>query len=451
MSSIRCSPAIGADGTIYIGSWDARLYALDPDGSLKWSYKTGQAVSSSPAVSSDGTIYFGSEDGNIYALDPDGSLKWSYQSDNYVFSSPVIDADGTVYIGSHDGNIYALNPDGSLKWSYPTGSYVLSSPAIGADGIVYVGGTGDNKVYALDPEDGSLILSFQTGDMVKSSPAIGDDGAVYIGSYDGKVYALNHNFTLRWSFQTGNRIISSPAIAKDGTIYIGCMDCRVYAFGGDESYCFYDADNDGYGDTKKGINATSCPEGYVTDNTDCDDQDDSIYPGASELCDGKDNDCDDIIPNNEVDSDDDGHLACNDCNDNDDTVYPEATGTHEGKDNNCNGIIDSDEKKAFSPGYSYPTYMPLMLSPWLQPFQPGPMNYKQQALTPLLPSMQYDIYQQFPWDIGYQTPFYQNIFSRYIYQYNQPGSFFNQSYWSWPYFKSLNIFNNQFSAPAFYY
>ncbi|MDN5325305.1 MAG: hypothetical protein PWP02_1024, partial [Thermosipho sp. (in: thermotogales)] len=50
------SPAIGADGTIYVGSDDDYLYAINPDGSLKWKI---YGINNSPAIDSDGTIYVG--------------------------------------------------------------------------------------------------------------------------------------------------------------------------------------------------------------------------------------------------------------------------------------------------------------------------------------------------------------------------------------------------------
>ena len=52
------SPAIGSDGTIYVGSDYDDLYAINPDGSIKWEFNAGRGrVDSSPTIGSDGTIY----------------------------------------------------------------------------------------------------------------------------------------------------------------------------------------------------------------------------------------------------------------------------------------------------------------------------------------------------------------------------------------------------------
>jgi len=95
---------------------------------LKWSYTTGGEVSSSPAIGADGTVYVGSYDDKLYAFNPDGSLKWFYTTGADVTCSPAIGADGTVYVGSNDGKLYAINPDGSPKWAYTAGGYVAFLP-----------------------------------------------------------------------------------------------------------------------------------------------------------------------------------------------------------------------------------------------------------------------------------------------------------------------------------
>ncbi|KLO24249.1 hypothetical protein X275_00765 [Marinitoga sp. 1197] len=231
--SVYSSPAIGADGTIYVGSYDNYIYAINPDGSLKWKFETEALISSSPAIGADGTIYVGSYDNYIYAINPDGSLKWKFETGEWVKSSPAIGTDGTVFVGSYDNYIYAINPDGSLKWKFETGSDVASSPAIGADGTVFVGSY-DNYIYAINP-DGSLKWKFETGSDVASSPAIGADGTIYVGSYDNYIYAINPDGSLKWKFETGSDVASSPAIGADNTIYIGSKDGYMYTINPDGS------------------------------------------------------------------------------------------------------------------------------------------------------------------------------------------------------------------------
>jgi hypothetical protein len=53
-------------------------------------------------------LYFGSDDGYVYALNPDGSLKWRYLTGNAVKSSPAIADNGVMYVGSSDYSLYAL-------------------------------------------------------------------------------------------------------------------------------------------------------------------------------------------------------------------------------------------------------------------------------------------------------------------------------------------------------
>jgi len=106
IGEIRTSPAIGPDGTIYIGSRDGNLYAVTLEGDEKWLFPIGSEVRSSPAVDSDGTIYVGAADAKLYAITPDGDKKWEFQTGqgkgregNGVDSSPAIGHDGTDLCG----------------------------------------------------------------------------------------------------------------------------------------------------------------------------------------------------------------------------------------------------------------------------------------------------------------------------------------------------------------
>ncbi|MEZ5014075.1 MAG: MopE-related protein [Chitinophagales bacterium] len=74
-------------------------------------------------------------------------------------------------------------------------------------------------------------------------------------------------------------------------------DCSGVADDGLTFATWYpDADADGYGDAYTGISTCDgAPLGYIADNTDCDDTQNTVYPGAPEICDGYDNDCNGLV------------------------------------------------------------------------------------------------------------------------------------------------------------
>jgi len=95
------------DGTVIVGSRDGYLYAVKADGTLKWKYQTDEAIDqSSPAAGSDGTIYIGSWDNCLHAVNPaTGEVKWKFKGAEGTYgmvSSPSVGAGGTIYIGSTD-------------------------------------------------------------------------------------------------------------------------------------------------------------------------------------------------------------------------------------------------------------------------------------------------------------------------------------------------------------
>jgi outer membrane protein assembly factor BamB len=143
-SSIRGSPAIGEDGTIYIGTSGGIMFAMNPSGILKWQFVThsGQFTYSSPSIGPDGTIYIGSasSDFSLYAFTSIGSLKWQFVSANQIFASPSITPDGNIVFNLYSSNyVYCISPSASLIWQVSmTSSSQYTSPVIGADGMIYL-------------------------------------------------------------------------------------------------------------------------------------------------------------------------------------------------------------------------------------------------------------------------------------------------------------------------
>jgi outer membrane protein assembly factor BamB len=73
---------------------------VNPDGLEKWRFPIPDTAGSSPAIGADGTIYMGSSDRNLYAINPNGSLKWKFFLESWHQNCPAIAPDGSVYIGA---------------------------------------------------------------------------------------------------------------------------------------------------------------------------------------------------------------------------------------------------------------------------------------------------------------------------------------------------------------
>ncbi len=238
-SSFNSSPAIGADGTVYFGSHDGNLHAVNPDGTGKWVAQIGSGrINGAPAIGEDGMIFVGLGR-DFVGLDPHGTVRWKFSHGGFPswFSSAAIGDDGTLYVGAYDWYFYALDPvSGAVDWRRYIAGYQISSPAIDEDGNVFVGGgsAGGNDaqhVHAFTGEGGNWWpWGFFTGNDVISSPALGADGTLYIGSYARKIFAISTAYpTAKWEFRTEDIVWASPVIGLDGTVYVGDLAGHFYA------------------------------------------------------------------------------------------------------------------------------------------------------------------------------------------------------------------------------
>ncbi|WP_426748872.1 MopE-related protein [Myxococcus faecalis] len=160
-------------------------------------------------------------------------------------------------------------------------------------------------------------------------------------------------------------------------------NCNGSVDEGVQSTWYRDADGDGYGHASSTTQACSKPSGYVSNATDCNDGSASIHPGASEVCDGVDNNCaggaDEGLTTytwyRDADGDSYGNASVStqncrqpsgyvsntsDCNDGSSGIRPGASESCDGVDNNCNGSVDEGVlptwyRDADGDGYGYPT------------------------------------------------------------------------------------------------
>ena len=158
--------------TLYIGS-NKGLTALDlsanPDPpTILWTLATSGNVDQTPALASDGTLYVGAILGSektLYAVKPDGSIKWQYgpfKNRSSASAYPIVGADGVVYVGFGQG-VYAFTPAGTLVWSFLTTNSIISFPCIGGTATAANGGLAilylpsrDHNLYAISHTRGGV-------------------------------------------------------------------------------------------------------------------------------------------------------------------------------------------------------------------------------------------------------------------------------------------------------
>ncbi len=223
------SPAIGEDGTIYVGSLDGKLYAIDKSGDFLWSFPTNYWVRTSPCIAKNGTVYFVSDSDYLYALEASGGLEWKFLIHGYVIGDPSI-RNGVVYVGTQNGYLYSVK-NGKELWEKKLNGRIDMSPSIDKNGILYVG-TSNGVLYAVDT-NGKTIWKASLSGPLFSSPAIGQNGFIYVATIapkDGEVYCVNsENGEIKWSKNIEGEIYASPVIGKDGTVYIASTKGILYA------------------------------------------------------------------------------------------------------------------------------------------------------------------------------------------------------------------------------
>lgn len=195
------SPAIGPDGTIYVVA--DSVYALTLNGKRKWTFPPPEdgEFATSPIVDFESNIYIGGNDGYLYAILPNGRLRWraAVLDEDQIRSDLAIGLGDTILLGCEDGMVYKKGRYGPLISVYETDDEVLACPVMDEVGHIYFLSE-DGYFYCLE-RDGRLrwkleIALSEKSVLITSGATIGKDGTIYVGTQDNILYAFNGAFSI---------------------------------------------------------------------------------------------------------------------------------------------------------------------------------------------------------------------------------------------------------------
>jgi eukaryotic-like serine/threonine-protein kinase len=228
-------------GTVYVGSSDGGVYALDIEtGSIRWRFAMGAPVFTGVTPLEDGSMLAGAMDGSVVRLGPDARAIWRMKTGGAVTATPVA-ADGVVVVGCRDYLLYGHRlEDGAGIWTYSYGfSWVESTPAV-VGGAVYVGGSDWARVSEFEAKTGRTRWATSVGGLSWGTPLVTDD-TVYAGTvcqrgallpHRGGVVAIERRTgILKWRVEQGFPDKAAPFGGVPGSL--ARDDARILAAGFD--------------------------------------------------------------------------------------------------------------------------------------------------------------------------------------------------------------------------
>jgi len=152
------SPPPVHNGTVYFGSFDNNLYAVDVNtGRMKWKFRTGIYGNGVLPVLHNDVIYHASRDGFVYAITLEGKQIWRFSTKHNI-CVPIVH-DEKLFFGSEDRFLYCLSLDGRLLWKKEFESIIFIRP-VAKDNVVYFT-CWDCNVYALDIDTQKVLWKFR--------------------------------------------------------------------------------------------------------------------------------------------------------------------------------------------------------------------------------------------------------------------------------------------------
>jgi hypothetical protein len=186
---ILAEPIVARDGTIYVGSSNASLYALAADGGARWTFTVPYDAGPDAApIGISGAVAIGADSNvRVSARTPASTLYSLRPSDGQIVGQRAVsDSESPLVIGP-DGTIYLIGVGEDLRWLFPNGTDNVTYPAGGSDYTV---------------------------------PAIGEDNSLYVAAADGEMARLSPDGSTLWSttYDASANALAYMALAPDGTL-----------------------------------------------------------------------------------------------------------------------------------------------------------------------------------------------------------------------------------------
>lgn len=252
-SSDAAHPALGHDGVVYAAAGTGGVSAAEPGGALRWTYPCG-AAANAPVVDSAGTVYVSCQDARLYAIDNTGSLKWWLPTFDTSCSSVSIAEDGTLYFFACD-KLWAYGPGNQLS-GHGAAGYVRDGGA-GIPGVT-ISISGEDPVLtdadgywsASGLTDGAYLVS-PTKDGMEFNPRFAlleiDGSDAEVADFTGRPassapwpmlgydrahtrrspYSVPASPVLRWAMNFGDAVLEEPVIGVDGAVYLRGLNIKA--------------------------------------------------------------------------------------------------------------------------------------------------------------------------------------------------------------------------------
>ena len=148
------SIALDDQGYIYLGTGTGRLLKISlPVGQqafILWSLQTGKQIIGSPVIDAGGSVYVGSKDSKLYAVDRQtGIVKWTLLTQAAIQSTPAISPSGVIFFGNDAGDVFAVDSLRRVQWIDNVGS-PISAPLLYSNSIVFSGTLGGQIIGLVD-------------------------------------------------------------------------------------------------------------------------------------------------------------------------------------------------------------------------------------------------------------------------------------------------------------